>query len=490
MGGRRSALACVVLVGVAYLLGELVLFSLDRAISWDEAVYLSQVTPGMRALPFVASRARGITLLAWPIAQLGGALPTVRIVLAASSATALVAAYCLWVPVIGFGAPIAAVVFGSTWIGLLYGSEVMPNLWAALLAVSSMGALARMLAGQTTKRWELPLAAVLLALLSLFRPPDAIPVILAIAAVALWTKVALSRIAWLTAGVIVGWIPWVVEMTTRFGGPLEALRQAQQAAHVSTASVGSRFVQHLAVLNGPTIGPLDDPHIPIGGLVWWGALLALAVLGVIRARQSPMFPALFASTLAGFGLAAEYLLLVDGIAPRFLLPAYALLSLPAASALCRLYTGLRFRGLARGVLLVVLIGPWIIWQLGTANRIEAQTDMSRRSLEEVGLFLREAAAGRPCSFASTDGFPQIEYASGCDGRQLGHEPSRQIAYLAQAAAGDSRAFLVGHMASTPRPNLPTRVLLTLPAPRGRKWFIEEVLPDTDPVLSIQSLEDA
>ena len=43
-----------------------------RPSGWDEAVYVSQVTPGMEAMFMAAWRARGITLLIAPVTLLGG----------------------------------------------------------------------------------------------------------------------------------------------------------------------------------------------------------------------------------------------------------------------------------------------------------------------------------------------------------------------------------------------------------------------------------
>jgi len=57
----------LIVLGAVYLASQLVLFSIRRPPSWDEVIYLSQVTPGMRAMMFGASRARGITLLVAPI---------------------------------------------------------------------------------------------------------------------------------------------------------------------------------------------------------------------------------------------------------------------------------------------------------------------------------------------------------------------------------------------------------------------------------------
>ena len=116
--------------------------------SWDEAIYLSQVAPGAEALPFVPSRARGITFLAIPVLQLGGSLAQLRLFLAVASAAALTAAFRMWAPVIGFGAVAAALLFAAAWPALFYGSELMPNLWVALVCVAATAVLARRLASR------------------------------------------------------------------------------------------------------------------------------------------------------------------------------------------------------------------------------------------------------------------------------------------------------------------------------------------------------
>lgn len=103
----------IVLVWLGILVVQLVGFSLDRPPSWDEGIYLSQVAPGAEPLPFVPSRARGITFLALPVLQLGGSLLQLRLFLAVASAVVLVAAFRTWASVTGFGAPAAAILFGS-----------------------------------------------------------------------------------------------------------------------------------------------------------------------------------------------------------------------------------------------------------------------------------------------------------------------------------------------------------------------------------------
>jgi hypothetical protein len=476
--GRRldDPLTYLVLVGSAYVAFELVCFSIRRAASWDEAVYLSQVTPGMHELPFVASRSRGITLLVWPVLQFGGTLPVVRLFLAVLSAAALAGAFVPWVSVISFGAPIAAAISCSTWVALFYGSEVMPNLWVALLAVASVGLVGRLMIHRE-QPWDLPLASLLLALMGMFRPPDVIPIVIAMIAAGIWAgAMSVRRMALLLAGAIAGWVPWILEMSYRFGGPLQALDKGGTTAHVSTASLASRLIQHLAVSDGPLIGPVVDPHVSFAGIAWWATLSLLAIGGVVGARRSPLLQPLCAALLAGIGVAVEYLIFVNSVAPRFLLPTWTLLSIPAAWALCTLYASVR-KHWARVMLVATLVVAWIATQVHTANRIEAQVEVSRGAFEDVGMSLRRLAGDRFCSFASVDGFPQIAFASGCDGRRFIEQSQRSVQVLERRMAPGHLAFVITHSALGPETSSTRACLvLTLELPPNSYWLIHELDP--------------
>src|SRR5712691_2449186 len=151
----------LITIGAGFFAAQLILFSVHRAPSWDEAVYLSQVTPGAHAVFFAPSRARGITLLVAPVVGLGGSIAAVRVFLAAASSVALAASFLPWISVLGPAAALAAFLFGLCWLGLFYGSEVMPNLWAALAGVAAVGVMAPVLAGnRSQRRWRAVAAAL------------------------------------------------------------------------------------------------------------------------------------------------------------------------------------------------------------------------------------------------------------------------------------------------------------------------------------------
>jgi len=410
------------LVGGAYLLAQVIVPSPHRAPSWDEAVYLSQVSPHAPAVFFAPSRARGIVLLVAPVASFTDSIAAVRIFLEVASAAALSAVFLLWVSMIGWAAPLAAFLFGFSWLGLFYGSEVMPNLWVALLAVAAVGFWIRSFRDPRPNR-EIVFGAMSLGLVALFRPPDA--VVLG-AVLAVWALVSrahvIRRLGALAVGLVVGVLPWLVEMSARFGGPGSAIRQAASTGHVSVSSIGGNVLQYLYLSDGPTIGPDRTARIPLLGAAWWAGLVVLVVLGLLRSRGMVRRGAVLAA-IGSLAFLLEYVVFVGGFAPRFLLPALALLAIPAAIGV----TSFSRHGRGR-VLLAALLGLILVWagfQIATARRIEQRTSVDRARLRLVGLELRGLAAGRPCAFTSADGFPQVQLASGCLGHPFRHSSSPQ-----------------------------------------------------------------
>jgi len=471
MGDRERVLArrLLVVVGAGSLVAQLVLFSLDRAPSWDEAIYLSQVTPGAEAIAFAPSRARGITFLVAPVTAAGGSVATVRLFLAVASSAALAAAFLPWVPLLGLAAPLAAFAVGFSWLGLFYGSEAMPNLWAALLGVAAAGMLTGGFGG-SARRWEAPAAAALLAVMALFRPADAMALAagLGIAFILLEGRGSFRTLAWLGGGLAVGWAPWLAEMSVRYGGPVAALREAGTVGHVVPGGVGVKARQYLALTNGPTIGPEQHAEVSVAGVLWVGAVAVLAGWALTRSRRSAAFVPMVAAALGGLALALEYLLVVSGLAPRFLLPAYALLCVPAAAGVAYLLRD-RAASPAAAALAIALVAAWTGWQIGTANRIEAGASVARAAARQMGLAVRDLAGEGPCAFASSDGFPQIAFASGCDGRHLRAVDDGTIEAL---RALSDRVFLVLRTAPLPGSALDGLPATAIPAAPG--WLVYEL----------------
>jgi hypothetical protein len=456
----------LLVLGAGYLLLQLVLFSYHRAPGWDESVYLSQVMPGAKAVLFAPFRARGITLLIAPAAKLGGTVGAVRLSLVFLSTAILTATFWVWIPVVGAAAVAAAALFGFSWLGLVNGSEVYPNLWAALLGLAVAGLVARHLADG--RRWSGVLASALLGVMALFRPTEATVAALALGAYLLVSKRASWRLLLaLGVGLAAGWLPWVVEMSLRFDGPLSALREAG-TAHFAVVSIGHNLIRYLAYTDGRVLEPASNT-VPLAGVLWWGWLIAMAIVAFARSRIYR--GAVLLCSLGAAAFALEYVVFVSALAPRYLLPAYAFASVPAALGVVSLLRG----GLVPrvgGAIAVFLVIPWAIWQGSVADRFAAEHTQDYAEPQVVGQSIRQLANGRPCALLSERWYPEIALAAGCGGDQLAsHGPT--VAQLEELSTGGQLVYMVLDKPAKPNSPLgyftPVRSLQT----GTRKWFIYE-----------------
>jgi hypothetical protein len=476
-GAREVALArgALLAVGISYLVLQLVLCPLDRAPRWDESVYLSQVTPGTTAVFFMASRARGITLLIAPITLSGGSIYAVRLFLAVASSVAATAAFGVWVPLVGIAAPVGALVFSTSWLALVGASDVMPNLWAAVLGVAAVGLVARRLEGGS--RRSAVLAAAAISVMALFRPTEAAFVSAAVAAyVLLFRRGSWRVLVPIGIGLLAGWLPWVIEMSVRFGGPLSALRQAGRE-HYGIAQAGWNVRTNLAYLDGR----LPGAAVPVVSVAAWGVFVAMAVVAV-RARpgtdnKSTRGPGRTAALLCCFGavaIAIEYLVFVQASAERFLLPTYAFGSLLVGIGVVSL---LRVPGLARaaGAGVLALVVPWAVWQGAVAERGLNNSDRWYALLREAGLAVRHLADGRPCASLSKLGYPEFQLYSGCVSSGFADESAElSRADIDRVRRGVERAFVILRVRArraSPLGSLSPAVVGTRP-----KWFIYRLPP--------------
>jgi hypothetical protein len=476
---RERALAgwLVVAVGLAYLITQLLVIAFSRPPGWDESIYLSQITPGIDAMVFDPWRARGITLLVAPITWLGGSVREVRLFLMVASAVAMMTTFRVWVPLVGLAAPAAAAMFSFSWLALVNGSEVMPNLWAAILGLATVGLIARRTEGGGIRHTVL--ASVTLCAMALIRPTEA--AVLA-CAIGLWI-VLFRRSSWraivaLGAGLTIGWLPWFVEMSVRFGGPIQALREAA-TGHFATASVGDNLFIHLAA----TGGQLKGSHVPRGGVLWWVLLVALALVAMASAPRRAERTLAVLTCLGALALAVEYLGFVSTLtAPRFLLPAYALASMPMGIGLMALLRGRVLPPPADvvvakivGALVLILIVPWAVWQGIAADRYQDLRMQSTVAFSEVGLVVRDLAGGRPCAFMAPHGWPMIQFAAGCDGARLPRPRGPTKAEFEELESGDTQFFVIVKRVVPPTSPLASLTPTLIQGPR-RTWLMYHIVP--------------
>ncbi|GGM68620.1 hypothetical protein GCM10010106_13380 [Thermopolyspora flexuosa] len=380
---------------------------------WDEIVYLSQVS----ALPdadFSAPRARGITWLAAPVAWLTAEPVPVRLWMTALATAGLFLCYLPWLRVLrapGRSLIVAgaALLLAGLWVVRFYFAAVMPNLYVAYGAVAATGFL--LLAARTPRpRGACAGLALSLAAVAAIRPGDA-----------LWLAAALG-IAWLAvrpwrrpaiavavvAGSAAGAAPWVIEAYTRFGGLLARIEGASEIQGRLRPTVG--FWYEFKALHGPLLcRPCTvDLKYPILS-VWWLAI-PFAVAGALwLARRTADLGPHALATGAAAALAAQYLFLVGYAAPRFLIPAYALLALPVAYLL----TWTARRSIAwRAAVVAALALFLVVHHLVLVVRANGIAQLRAGELA-TGRAINALGVRPPCRVGGPGASLPLAYAAGC-----------------------------------------------------------------------------
>lgn len=314
----------VPLIGVAavYLLLQLLVVPLDRWWSWDEATYVSQVTRGVHPSMFYPWQSRGVSIIVAPMGLLGAPLVLTRIWLALMASIGLAASFTVWAPILGRRATaVAAFLFCGSWLALFYGSEAMPNLWSAILAIAASG-----LALRGDRRAQ-RIAAGLFFGMALVRVPDAVLVggVLALTLGPLHRR--WSPALAVAGGVAAGCFVWLGELLVRFGlseGVRMVLGSQQSQRFVTVAGPLRRLEAYVGWLGSNVAPPNFRPNA--WSMLWWGVVLAAAAVGAWRAPRREVRTAAAAATV--FVLA--YGFLAGPVIPRYMLSAFGLFTLPAA----------------------------------------------------------------------------------------------------------------------------------------------------------------
>lgn len=386
----------------------------------DETVYLSQINSFVPPGGFSPPRSRGMTLVAAPVTLLTPSVTAVRLWTAALSGVALFVAFRPWLRLQkGFVTPLAALLFSSIWSVIYYSFEVMPNEWVAVTALASCGYLLLFL--NEGRARHLMVASVALGLVALIRVPDAAYIGLALGISALCvgpsTRRRLVAGAGLLVGAAAGAAQWVIEAETRFGGLLARMHAAQ-----AQDGSGGRFYlsapAHAEVLGGQILcaAPCRADSSVLYQL-WWIALGALVVAGVVGGWRRRRLAIELVPVAAGLAIAAQYLFTVQLVAPRFLIPAYALLCLPAASGALYLLQLVRRRAwrIVAGCLLgALLIAHTAIQLTVIQTQVKPAFTMgNNRTLAEART-LRKLGVHPPCHILGQGGWNQnLAYALRC-----------------------------------------------------------------------------
>ncbi|MEU7380419.1 hypothetical protein AB0A91_10510 [Streptomyces sp. NPDC042207] len=401
----------VAAVAAAFTLAQLLLVRPAMGLGWDESIYVSQVSAHAPAAYFSAPRARGVSLLVAPVASWSSSTVLLRVYLAVLSGLALYLALRVWRHLFGSGVlALAGALFASLWVTLFYGPQAMPNYWVAIGALACAGCFLR---ARTAPRDHAALGGLAggAALMALMRPMDAVWAVLPLLVLALLERHG-KPLAALLAGLVAGSAEWVIEAFVSYGGLLQRLSdgsaiQGGLGWHFAVAdqlrSLGGR------ALCRPCTGAQPNPAVT----AWWYVLPLLALLGLVlavRARRPP--PTLIALACAATA-AFPYLFLIGYAAPRFLLPAYVLLALPAADALVHLVGAPngRRRRLAVSLVALGLAGHLAVQYAVLAHTVH-RTTADRRVWSGTAATLHGLGVRPPCLLAGEEAIP-IAFYTGC-----------------------------------------------------------------------------
>ncbi|MFE0738460.1 hypothetical protein [Streptomyces sp. NPDC058855] len=480
-----------------FVLVQLALVVPGSGLGWDEAVYVSQVGGNAPPAYFSAPRARGISYLVAPVAAVTASTTAIRVYLAVLSGAALWAALRVWRGILP--APVltaAGALFAGLWVTLFYGPRVMPNLWCAFGALAAVGCFlratggvaatgtaaagaeppgtarpgVRTAVGSRAALWGLGAAV---AAVTLLRPADGFWLAVPLLAVALAAPAVRRRHRAVAAVVVVapllGALPWIAEAYARYGGLAARLRRAGEIQ----GSLGWNLAvdDHVRALAGRTLcRPCDVPWEHPVTAVWW-FLLPLAVLGgvvaALRADPAGRGAAAVLATVTAASLAAPYLFTLGYAAPRFLLPAYALLALPAAECALFLLTALRpaWRPAATALLAAALLAHLAV-QYAVLARAVTNSRSVRAQFTTVATALHGLGVRPPCLVSGRE-YVLIGYYAGCVSRQpAGHDASITPAGLTAAARRVPVAVVVP--AGSPPPSY-ARAWRLAPLPSARGW---------------------
>ncbi|WP_328668165.1 hypothetical protein OG905_13225 [Streptomyces sp. NBC_00322] len=484
-GGRP--LPWLLTVAGVFTAAQLILVVPGSGLGWDETVYVSQVGGNAPPAYFSAPRARGISYLVAPVASLTASTTAIRVYLALVSGGGLFACLWIWrrlVPVAVLGC--AGALFCCLWITLFYGPQAMPNLWCALGALAAVGWFLRAVPRPGERRAVIGVGSAV-AVVVLMRPSDGLWLALPLAASALlvpgWRRPAVF--AAVAIGFLVGAVPWVVEAYAHYGGLGARLHRASE--------IQGGLGWHMAVddqvraLDGRSLcRPCDVPWKHPAAAAWWFALPVLTAAGIAAAfradRGSGSYPgsrshrgaAALLATCTAASLAVPYLFLIDYAAPRFLLPAYALLALPVAECLVFLavflVTAVRpsLRPVGAGVLALALTGHLAV-QYGVLSQMLDVNRSLRTHYSAIAAGLHRLGVRPPCMVSGHDAVP-IAYYAGCTSRQpSGHDASITPGGIEDAAHRMPVAVVVAG-GNAPPPYARIWRATALPHVRGRETY--------------------
>ncbi|GAA1265701.1 hypothetical protein Psi02_07140 [Planotetraspora silvatica] len=396
---------------------------------WDEVVYASQIVHDVPNVMFSAPRARGMPLLLAPVGLFTASVFAIRVYLVILAGVLLYAAFMPWLSLFQQGGKnwryvpaLAAGLFATLWMTVLYGDMAYPNLWLAFTLMAGTGLFFRAVSASKATVGAMLCIVAAFAAASLLRPTDSLaaaaPLFLASVVIPAWRR--LRPIGAVAAGLAVGWGAWIIEAFISFGGPIARLRGG---AEVNEGGLTWSLPRYLDALDGKYL--LCRPHnlcdgFELSNSLWWLLLPALVALAIYPARRHGHLTRILVTISCALAVALPYWLLIDYAAPRFLLPAYALLSIPIAFGVVWLLA--RRRTWARvamaAIVTSLIVGHVVVQQVPFTRANDGVIEEGRNHTAQAKFLREKYGVHAPCLIvgagAIQQGYPlrcRSEYAT-------------------------------------------------------------------------------
>ncbi|MBC6456964.1 hypothetical protein [Actinomadura sp. HBU206391] len=410
----RRNLTLLAVVAAGYAAAQLALGMHRVFLGWDEILYVTQfsreVPPGFMDAP----RAWGVPLIVAPVAALDASTEVIRGYVIALSSIGVFYAFRPWLRLRDTSAvPLAALLLCTLWVSVFYGNAAMPNMFTALCTVAAVALFVRagLVAGAPEAGPAIAGLVAAFGVMSVVRPVDTVWIALPLVVTAfLSRRRRLQRLGAILAGSAIGWVPWIIEAHLRFGG---LLPRVAQIARWNGDGLHVQVLRHLQSFGSGTLlctsADSTCGRVTVGaGLVWF-MLTVLAVTGLLALRGSAgRRPALIAVMVAAAN-AVPYFFFSQLANPRFLLPTYALLALPAGEGLRLLSRHLRPVGPAVAAGIVVLL---VAAQLTMAHGMAREMREARREGIQQAHAISRLPVRPPCVIYGTNA-AQIAYLTQC-----------------------------------------------------------------------------
>ena len=462
----RTARWIVPVAIVIVWVDQILIDSLGRFLSWDEAVYFSQVATDHVAADFAVQRSRVVAWVAWPIGAVTDSVAVLRIYL-----LVLVSGAYVWVSrslrPLGLGPQVGLAVFMIGATPVFHAGELSPNLWVglAMLIIVTLVVFPR-------DRRIVDLISLLVwsGLVVWARPPDGAVFLTGLAIVMLSRRRLrdVKRISAMTVGGAIGLSAWLVDAISRYG---TVAAVTDDIPNQITTGVGFRLRAFADMLDGPLRGAVLD-GVSLLGILPWVVLLALGAVGIVTSRtslvsrSSESIDTLWICGICGALGGVQYLVLTVSRSIRYIYPSWMLLAVFAGVLASR-------RSLSR-----VQAGTWVVVlalavaQFFVLSPIASDQSAQRNPMVAVGEVLVDLSADQPCAAATEFGAPQIGFVSNCATSILGDVDVSLMWLEAKASEGFATFVVVFNEPSEGIAGLGP--FLRLDIEDGRYWSVVQL----------------